>query len=1454
MNFTAGADIGGGVRSVTDEAYSTGAALPMTRFGEATRRLPLHNHRVLLMHLQNRIGYEEAAMAFRRVLGAQPGLHHLLETDEDGEVCFRPLPEAEWLLLDEILISALGSKVERGPIALTALQSLVDIGEKSEPDVIRAAWLGTSNGGSFMLFRLPRAVANSYALVLLPTLVDTAVVWTAFPLLVERFTGGSAAIWATLAWPRRNSADFATLPNAAIVACFIPGTKDDNFISAVRAAMRQHAAITAGAMGELSETGRPVVSDFELKNDNQLLPENHLRLTIGDAVLWSPDHSQAAPAEEPRIMMRPPVGEAPGGLKLCGDLSVFGLNRPEILLSSYIRLLEATVASPWLPPAALPRLHAGVTLRLLRPASGAATLPEAILVLPLLRSGASYSGVFTTDALKKFDIWGFAVDQDDSQLLKDGAWLDYAKAIVHQLLVPGGLTPRAIIGFSIGGFLAWLVDRLLVAAGRKPTPVVSLDGGVPDHQVEGWRQQIASLLPRAGEISASRMLLLYRVAPGRFTIPTCCDLDWAKEAVVLEALPCGTVCHSDFLHSSLSASHGGMIASYMDGGGIGVEVGALRAEIDTAGGAMFRLLENEVPPTADDVRAFFAVLPEEPVDYDIRLSLLYLALTCGDKELALEIAQRLAVEEPDLRDAFYAQVAWLAELGLSDEAVLVAETWCHNRPADPVMQWRATHRAEPPAAWNAGERLFIGNPDAALDLAAAFGVARLSGPAPAETKSDNFEGQIDFYGYNSTAGGWFVGGWVTHPRPWGHRPENAVAVFENATLNEHACSLFYNRADVSGCGIGFVFFFRSPPAQTGILKSARISFGWISQTIQPTDNVLFLSNQQLVDHLQGPIAEAEDLSQRQDIQGLLSPEPEPQDAEGLIDFYGYHSIAGGWLFCGWISHGWLEGLPPEWIVVSFEGGYVAGEAFAVLYPRPGLPGDAEGIAFFVRGDLRPLGKFCSVSFDAGGLRTTLEPVPVASRLQDAELVAQLRPIIGQANLGLHRDVMLGLLARQPYRGEDTLGDLDIPVFLEIDEAFFSGPGGIVLMGWFLARPNDVRAMRLRCGSLVTSLDLREDCIRIERQDVIEAFPQHGFTDTRCGFIAFLPKAVSRTSRIYIEIETAKREVGYRGVPAPKLDGLAAIKRLLSGVDVRFGEVQPAFDRVLGPAVEGLNHARLAKLPNVDTLRYGMIPDNPRYSVIVPLYGRLDFVEYQLALFSAHPGCGDIEFIYVLDDPPKRREAQFLFASVFERFQIPFKAILLDRNVGFAPANNIGLSQARGQFVSYLNSDVFPGTLDWLERLTGRLTADPTIGVIGPVLEFEDGSVQHRGMFFTRLPEFGNWFFGMHHDKGMRVVNNGQLEAHLSITGACMVMTRALAEEIGGLDETYVVGDFEDSDLCLKLQARGYRCVIDPEVRLFHLERKSQASSGLGWRMNLTVYNAWQHERRWGQIIAALQDR
>jgi GT2 family glycosyltransferase len=83
----------------------------------------------------------------------------------------------------------------------------------------------------------------------------------------------------------------------------------------------------------------------------------------------------------------------------------------------------------------------------------------------------------------------------------------------------------------------------------------------------------------------------------------------------------------------------------------------------------------------------------------------------------------------------------------------------------------------------------------------------------------------------------------------------------------------------------------------------------------------------------------------------------------------------------------------------------------------------------------------------------------------------------------------------------------------------------------------------------------------------------------------------------------------------------------------------------------------------------------------------------------------------------------------------------------------------------------------------------------------------------------------------------------------MLMRRDLAVALGGFSEDFIIGDFEDTDLCLRLHEMGLDSAVDTGVYLYHLERKSQATSAQAWRMNLTLYNAWVHEKRWSAAIA-----
>ena len=713
-----------------------------------------------------------------------------------------------------------------------------------------------------------------------------------------------------------------------------------------------------------------------------------------------------------------------------------------------------------------------------------------------------------------------------------------------------------------------------------------------------------------------------------------------------------------------------------------------------------------------------------------------------------------------------------------------------------------------------------------------------------------FEGHVDFFGYHPLAGCWLFGGWMTHPWPAGSRPEATVARFANAVVDEQIAATFYFREDVAQRGIGYVFFLRAPDDGGGEFLELDIRFTHGSHRVMPSRTALRLDGAALLAEVEPILAAGEEGSQRRKLLEMLR-HGKPIDAlTGIIDFYGYHAAAGVWVFTGWLSAPWPPARAPGQIMVAFEQGDLSGTCRAALYPRPDADDGSVGVTFLLPGPPAALGSLTSLSFELGRVRSSLFPSVEGQRLREAELAerARGRLLLGQPGSGADR--LLAVLSRKAYSGADTLKTLSDPVMFEIDELIFCEPDGLLLMGWHLAKPGVVQAIRIRCGELSVPLDLRGAFI-VNRADVLSAFQdKYGFDDPRCGFVAFLPHAATRDGQIYVEIETVRGEIGHRPLPRGKLQGIAAIRHVLERVNVRFGAVPPAYDKVLGPAVEALNRTRLAQRPAVEVVEYGEPPPLPVYSVIVPLYGRIDFIEYQMALFSERRSNDEVEYIYVLDDPALQQETKFLCASVYERFGIPIRLLVLERNAGFAPASNIGLTYATGSYVVFMNSDVFPGTLDWLECLARQLQLNPDIGVIGPMLLYEDGTVQHQGMEFRLLREFGDWPFGQHIGKGMRYAGDGALRRCISITGACMMMRYPLARQIGGFDEIYAVGDFEDSDLCLRLHALGYASAVDPQVRLYHLERQSQASAAATWRLNLTIYNAWQHQRRWARTIAA----
>jgi GT2 family glycosyltransferase len=422
--------------------------------------------------------------------------------------------------------------------------------------------------------------------------------------------------------------------------------------------------------------------------------------------------------------------------------------------------------------------------------------------------------------------------------------------------------------------------------------------------------------------------------------------------------------------------------------------------------------------------------------------------------------------------------------------------------------------------------------------------------------------------------------------------------------------------------------------------------------------------------------------------------------------------------------------------------------------------------------------------------------------------------------------------------------------LFIDQVIPVAETGIFLIGWFNAAPD--ASMRVLCHCGLSSVDVTDRWTRSVRKDVTSYLAQNGIQLTyhEHGYACYVSLR-NGSAPYYLSVTSESGEVARMRVTVPEKpeSALQTVRALLTSFACEHRDLRTLLDQHVGPAVTAAWVSRHRLVRNPVVRRYGVAPANPAVSIIVPLYGRHDFAEYQMALFAGDPEMGAVELIYVVDDPPIFDEFLNLCPDLYGIYQIPFVVASAGSNLGFAGANNFGAEIARGQHLLLMNSDVVPKRPGWLGELLRTYTSLQEPGLLGTKLLYEDGTVQHAGIAFRRHSPWGGLWINDHPLKGQNPQGLHGVREIDAVTAACALIDAQLYRDLGGCSEDYIIGDFEDSDLCLRANSRGHRNYIALDIELYHLERQSQNRTGDAvWRTNLTAYNCWLHNCRWDDRI------
>lgn len=365
----------------------------------------------------------------------------------------------------------------------------------------------------------------------------------------------------------------------------------------------------------------------------------------------------------------------------------------------------------------------------------------------------------------------------------------------------------------------------------------------------------------------------------------------------------------------------------------------------------------------------------------------------------------------------------------------------------------------------------------------------------------------------------------------------------------------------------------------------------------------------------------------------------------------------------------------------------------------------------------------------------------------------------------------------------------------------------------------------------------------------EDAPQRDVT----GFVAWLPSAKNLGPLLQPRFQMRLTSGSTAPlVPAPQpFEPSAQRMRILRSVPPQ--QARPhVFEQILAPALTEVEKKIGATVRITEVKEFGETPASPLASIVIPLYRNLDFLRFQFSSMATDPWLmANAEFIFVLDSPEVQDDTEHMLGGLNILHDMPFKLAIMNRNGGYARACNAGASIATGTTIVMLNSDVVPSEHGWLQQLIQPLFDEPKLGAIGPRLLFEDGSLQHAGLYFARDRQ-GIWL-NHHYHKGMPgnypPARRGRDVP--GVTGACLITRKDIFDLVGGYSEDYVIGDYEDSDLCLKIRQLGFQIYYEPSVALYHFERRSIRRSADYMRGLASQYNSWLHTQRWNEEISEL---
>ena len=249
-------------------------------------------------------------------------------------------------------------------------------------------------------------------------------------------------------------------------------------------------------------------------------------------------------------------------------------------------------------------------------------------------------------------------------------------------------------------------------------------------------------------------------------------------------------------------------------------------------------------------------------------------------------------------------------------------------------------------------------------------------------------------------------------------------------------------------------------------------------------------------------------------------------------------------------------------------------------------------------------------------------------------------------------------------------------------------------------------------------------------------------------------------------------------------------------------------------------------------------EHPKVSIIIPVYNQIHYT--YACLVSILQYTNDVSYEVIIADDVSTDATEHL-AEYTEGLVICRNC----SNQGFLRNCNQAARAARGEYLMFLNNDT-QVTAGWLSSLVNLIESDGTIGMVGSKLVYPDGRLQEAGGIIWS--DGSGWNYGRldHPDKP----EYNYVKDVDYISGAAMLLSNRLWQQIGGFDTRFAPAYCEDSDLAFEVRKAGYRVVYQPRSKVIHFEGVSNGTDVEGSGLKrYQIANSKKLKEKWAEEFA-----